>query len=665
MKKKLFITSTIIVIFLIYFLAFYTIGIVSSLKFIQDTIPNHLQKVMLQEAGIIDYISNKDYIKQLAMSPMDAIKQSLEVDKKIVSTIVILLTVFITYKILVLVIFNEQIANFLGFNKLIRDKKGTFGTARFAEKKDIHKMKRDGTLEEHIGTVIGCTKKPYTMPFLLKYNHNYRLTVSPKAPMMNSHTIVVSGSGGGKTFSFVLTNGIKAILENASVVFTDPKGEIFETLGKFYEKHGYKVRALNLVRTDLSDRFNPIELIESELDALLFTQIILNNTNIDLDMVSTGNPFWEKGETNLFKALVLYLISYYPKEKQNMGNLYDLILNSNVKILDRLFNKVPDDTTMKRAYKVYAQGDEQVRAGIIIGLGSRLQIFQHDEIRRLTETNDINIYDLKTGNAAFFLIIPDTHSAYDYIAGIFMNFLLVKLPALHDFTDNEEIKHKKIKIIADEIANVGKIANLEKVITTLRSRRIDFYPIYQNLAQIKKAFGESWETITGNCDTFITLGVNDKETAIYISEQLGNMTIKTISKNKTDGLTDLTDVKRWSISEQRRELMQPQEVRELNKKKCIVFIRGEHPLLLWKCGYNSLEEYPEIKKLKMNIKDYVPIHKRKEKEEEIAVLSNTAINLTKSCDATNTSATNDIKNETLTQEEIVNSVVEDVMDDVI
>ncbi|HAQ39626.1 MAG TPA: hypothetical protein DCM73_01525 [Clostridiales bacterium] len=661
MKKKIAITSIVIAIALLYFLVFYAMGIVGSLEFSQDTIPDHLQKVMLGETSIPDYISNKEQIKQLAKSPIEAVKQAGQIDKKILAAVAITLTVFIIYKMLILIIFNEQIANFLGFDKLIKDKKGTFGTARFAEKKDVHKMKKEGTLEENIGTVIGSTKKPYTMQPLIKYNQKHRLTVSPKAPMMNSHTIVVSGSGGGKTFSFVLTNGIKAILENASVVFTDPKGEIFETLSKYYEKHGYKVRALNLVRPEWSDRFNPIELIESELDALLFTQIILNNTNIDLDMVSTGNPFWEKGETNLFKALVLYLITYYPKEEQNMGNLYDLILNSNVKILDKLFNKVPDDTAMKRAYKVYAQGDEQVRAGIIIGLGSRLQIFQHDEIRRLTETNDIDIYDLKTRNAAFFLIIPDTHSAYDYIAGIFMNFLLVKLPALHDFTDDENIKHKKIKIIADEIANVGKIANLEKVITTLRSRKIDFYPIYQNLAQIKKAFGESWETITGNCDTFITLGVNDKETSMYISDQLGNMTIKTISKNKTDGLTDLTNIKRWSISEQKRELMQPQEVRELNKKKCIVFIRGEHPLLLWKCGYNSLEEYPEIKNLKINIKDYVPVHKRKEQEEEIEVISNTAIILTDKQEINKEEPGEKV----MSKEDIINSVVEDVMDNII
>lgn len=664
MKKKIFIIFIMIAIALIYFIIFYAIGIVSSLEFSQDTIPEHLQKVALKESSFMDYISNKDQIKQLTKSPSEAIKQSLQIDKRILASVIIILTVFIVYKMLILTIFNKQIANFLGFNKLIRDKKGTFGTARFAEEKDIHKMKKEGTLEENVGTVIGSTKKPYTLPLLLKYNNKYRLTVSPKAQMMNSHTIVVSGSGGGKTFSFVLTNAIKAIKEKASVVFTDPKGEIFQTLGLFYKLKKYTVRALNLVRPELSDRFNPIELIESELDALLFTHIILNNTNIDLDMSSSGDPFWEKGETNLLKALVLYLIEKYPREQQNMGTLYDLILNSNVKTLDILFNTIPDNTAMKRAYKVYAQGDEKIRAGIIIGLGSRLQIFQHEEIRRMTEANDIDIYDLKTKNAAFFLIIPDTHSAYDYIAGIFMNFLLVKLPALHDFTDDENIKNKKLKIIGDEIANAGKIANLKKVITTLRSRNIDFYPIYQNLAQIKEAFGEGWETIVENCDTFITLGVNGEETSEYISRKLGNQTIKTISKNKTDGLTDLTNIKRWSISEQKRELMQPQEVRELNKKKCIVFIRGEHPLLLWKCGYNSLEEYPEVKKLKMNIKDYVPVHKIKEQEEELAELSNTAINLTKT-ETTIQPASNDTKTKQLTQEDIINSVVDDVMDDVL
>ncbi len=661
MKKKIFISFIIMTVILIYFLAFYAIGIVSSLEFSQDTIPEHMQKSAREEVSVTDYIANKDYIKNLIRSPIDAIKQSLQIDKKIFIIIFSSLTIFITYKLIILAVFNEQIANFLGFNKLIRDKKGTHGTAKFAEKRDIHKMKREGTLEENVGTIVGSTKKPYVFASLLKHNKKYRLAISPKAQMMNSHAIVVSGSGGGKTFSFVLTNAIKATKEKASVLFTDPKGEIFKTLGLFYKLKKYTVRVLNLIRPELSDRFNPIELIDDELDALLFTQIILNNTNIDLDMSSTGDPFWEKGETNLLKALVLYLIEKYPKEQQNMGTLYDLILNSNVKTLDILFNVISDNTAMKRAYKVYAQGDEKIRAGIIIGLGSRLQIFQHEEIRRLTEANDIDIYDLKKKNAAFFLIIPDTHSAYDYLAGIFMNFLLVKLPELHDFTEDENIKKKKLKIIGDEIANVGKIANLKKVITTLRSRNIDFYPIYQNLAQIKEAFGVGWETIIENCDTFITLGVNGEETSEYISKKLGNQTIKTISKNKTDGLTDLTYIKRWSISEQKRELMQPQEVRELNKKKCIVFIRGEHPLLLWKCGYNTLEEYPEIKKLKTNITDYVPVHKRKEREEEMEAISNTPINLTDKQDIIRVNP----EKKTISKEDIINSVVEDMMDDVI
>ncbi len=166
MKKKIFMTFIMIAIALIYFIAFYAIGIVSSLEFSQDTIPEHFQKVALEESSVMDYISNKDQIKQLAKSPVEAIKQSLQINKRILAAVIIILTVFIVYKMLILIIFNEQIANFLGFNKLIRDKKGTFGTAKFSEEKDIHKMKREGTLEENVGTVIGSTKKPYTLPML-------------------------------------------------------------------------------------------------------------------------------------------------------------------------------------------------------------------------------------------------------------------------------------------------------------------------------------------------------------------------------------------------------------------------------------------------------------------------------------------------------------------
>ncbi|QSX05430.1 type IV secretory system conjugative DNA transfer family protein [Sedimentibacter sp. zth1] len=615
MKKKITIVTILIILALIYGAIFYVIGTVSSIQISKIPISQYMSNILLNKIKPLDIIQNKSELIHIIKNPLLAIKQAFSINKTVFLIIMIIVTILVLYRLAMITIFNEQIFNYLGFNKLIKDKKGTFGTSKFADAKDINKMKKQKTLENEKGIILGSIKKPYTLESLKKYNTKYRITIGPKVKMLNGHAIVVSGSGAGKTFNFVLTNAINAIRDGVNVLFTDPKGELFKTLSKYYEQNGYTVRVLNLINTEKSDRFNPLSIVENELDVVTFIDVLFENAR---SLESTGvNDFWDTGAKDLLKAVILYIKATYSEEKQNMGEVYDLIIESaNIEQMDLLFDDIDDDTAMKRAYKLFRNSEDKAREGIILGLGLKLQIFQHKDIRKLTQSNDINMYDLKTKKSAFFIIMPDTHNSYNFIPSIFMNFLFIKLPYLHDNTSDEKIKNTKLRIFADEIANVGKIANLKNVITTLRSRKIDFFPIYQNIAQIKEVFGKGWETITGNCDTFITLGVNDEETSEYISEKLGKQTIKTISKNKTDGLTKIASVKRWSISEQQRDLMQPSEVKRLNKFKCIAFIRGENPLLLYKYPFSALDEYKEIKKLEININDYVPVYQRQKEPEE-------------------------------------------------
>lgn len=616
MKKTLIIIILLTIAALIYGAVFYCLGIASSIEFVDIPFSIHFENMLLKQSNVLDIIQNKQELITLIKTPIKAILKAFAINRIVLICIVVVITFFLIYKIAIFCIFNEQIFNFLGLNKLIKDKKGTFGTAKFADTKDIAKMKKEETLENASGVILGSTKKPYTLEKFKKYNLKYRITIGPNVKMLNGHAIVVSGSGAGKTFSFVLTNAINAIRDGVNVLFTDPKGELFLTLSKYFEQNGYVVRALNLIDISKSDRFNPLDLVESELDCMIYIDVLFENAR---SLESTGvNDFWDSGAKDLLKAIILFVKSEYPKEKQNMGVVYDLIIeSSNIDNMDILLQDIPDDTAIKRAYRLFKDADEKARQGIIQGLGLKLQIFQHEEIRQLTSHSDMDMYDLKTKKTAFFLLIPDTHNSYNFIPSIFMNFMFIKLPHLHDTTSDENIKKTKIRIFADEIANVGKIANLKNVITTLRSRKIDFYPIYQNIAQIKESFGTGWETITGNCDTFLCLGVNDGETANYISEKLGKQTIRTISKTRSDGLKDMTNTKRWSISEQPRELMQPSEITKIKKSKCIIFIRGENPMLLYKYPFSALEEYQEIKKLEISMSDYTPVYLRQDKKENI------------------------------------------------
>lgn len=332
---------------------------------------------------------------------------------------------------------------------------------------------------------------------------------------MNKNIAVFGSSGSKKSRGFAIPNAIelaqeelqKSIEKEMSLVITDPKGELYRKLAKYLEKEKkYDVKVFNLVNPEYSNGSKFIEFVEDETDAQIFSQIVIEGTQ--LDRKSGGDEFWNRGEQNLLKALLLYVINYVKNEEnKNMGFIYDCLASGNIKQIDNLFFDTEGST--KLAYNIYAQATDIVKQSIVTGLATRLQIFQTDKIRNLTNKDEINFENIGTKKTCVFVVTSDTNSTFDFLSTLFFSFLFIKLIKQADQNIDGRLK-VETNLILDEFTNIGRIVDFEKKLATTRSRGINIFMIFQNIAQLKNRYdNDVWQEILGNADTKICMRMSE------------------------------------------------------------------------------------------------------------------------------------------------------------
>lgn len=291
---------------------------------------------------------------------------------------------------------------------------------------------------------------------------------------------------------------------------------------------------------------------------------------------------------------MLYIKETRAPEEQNLGELYRLLATTNMAGLQNMFMSIPNDRASKMAYNIFAQASEQVRTGVIIGLGTRLQVFQNRLVQKMTEVSDIDLEAPKKRKVAYFCIISDTHRAFSFLSSLFFSFLFIKLVNLHDTTTEPEIRAREVYFLLDEFPNIGEIPDFQEKIATIRSRRLHCSVIFQSLGQLSKIYPMDWENIIGCCDTKYFLGANDLKTAEYVSELLGTKSIHTRSISRQGGLEGLTEIERITQSVGKRQLLTEDEVIRFENEKAIVMVRGHKPLIVEKVDISELKESKQL-----------------------------------------------------------------------
>ena len=451
------------------------------------------------------------------------------------------------------------------------------GSARWGNAKELNRRYRD-------------TQGPN-----LLMTRNIRIGVDGYKHKHNTNVLVVGGSGTGKTRTYAVPNVLEA---GCSMVITDPKGEILRKTGGFLKRAGYEVRVFDLLNPDASFCYNPFRYVRDDKEVLqLITNLIQNTTP---PHAQSSDPFWEKSETALLQALMLYLLHEAPPEEQNFGMVMELLGSAQVKEkdenfespLDTLFERLamrdPESIAVKQ-YGIYKQAAGKTAKSILVSVGVRLAAFNLPQIARLTMTDELHLDDLGERRVALFCCIPDSDKSLNYLVGMVYTQLIQTL-----FYQADRVHRGRLPVpvhcLMDEFPNISLPKDsFQSALATMRSRGIFCSIIVQNIAQLKSMYKDSWESLVGLCDEFLYLGGNEQGTHKYVSELIGKETVETTSRSLSRGRSGSSST---SHQQTARDLMTPDEVRLLSNDKALLFVRGERPVMDWK--YNLLR-HPNIR----------------------------------------------------------------------
>ena len=479
--------------------------------------------------------------------------------------------------------------------------KGTYGTSGWMSRKEMAGvLDLVPDLRKHKGVVLGMLDN--------------KAVCIPENPHINGNLAVYGSSGSMKTRSFCMNRILQAAVRGESLIISDPKSELYEKSSEYLRDQGYCVKVFNLVNPENSDSWNCLSEVEGqELMAQLFVDVIIKNTINN----GKGDHFWDSCEMNLLKALVLYVDQSYAEQNRNIGEVYRLMTLSGESDLDSLFENLPPTHPAKAPYSLYKQASDTVRSGVIIGLGSRLQVFQSELIKKITTRDEIDLELPGQERCAYFLVTSDQDSTFDFLASLFLSFCFIKLVRYADKNCEGGKLPVPVHVLGEELTACGTIPDLSRRLSVIRSRNISMSCVFQNLAGLQNRYPLNlWQEILGNCDAQLFLGCTDELTAEFISSRTGLASVSVSSKSKQLGtwrISNYTPEYRETSGVGKRPVLTPDEVLRLPIKQALVIIRGQKVLKVDKMDYSKHPEASKLRSCKASA--HIPEWRRLEQEQ--------------------------------------------------
>lgn len=479
--------------------------------------------------------------------------------------------------------------------------KGTYGTSGWMSRKEMAGvLDLVPDLRKHKGVVLGMLDN--------------KAVCIPENPHINGNLAVYGSSGSMKTRSFCMNRILQATVRGESLIISDPKSELYEKSSEYLRDQGYCVKVFNLVNPENSDSWNCLSEVEGqELMAQLFVDVIIKNTINN----GKGDHFWDSCEMNLLKALVLYVDQSYAEQNRNIGEVYRLLTLSGESDLDSLFENLPPTHPAKAPYSLYKQASDTVRSGVIIGLGSRLQVFQSELIKKITTRDEIDLELPGQERCAYFLVTSDQDSTFDFLASLFLSFCFIKLVRYADKNCEGGKLPVPVHVLGEELTACGTIPDLSRRLSVIRSRNISMSCVFQNLAGLQNRYPLNlWQEILGNCDAQLFLGCTDELTAEFISSRTGLASVSVSSKSKQLGtwrISNYTPEYRETSGVGKRPVLTPDEVLRLPITQALVIIRGQKVLKVNKLDYSKHPESSKLRSCKASA--HIPEWRRLEQEQ--------------------------------------------------
>ena len=455
---------------------------------------------------------------------------------------------------------------------------GAYGTAGWMSEKEMGVVLETAPISKAKGTILG--------------EHRGKAVCMPEDTRFNRHIAVFGASGTMKSRAVIRNALFQSIKRGESVVITDPKGELFGDTSELYRRHGYEVKVFNLVDPAHGDSWNCMaDLHGDTLMAQVLTNVIIGNTSS-----GKSDHFWDNGEGNLLKALILYIDqdNALDSNMKNLATVYQMLTQNSERQLTAMFEKLPLGHPARAPYNLFSQSSDTVRSGIVLGLGTRLQVLQNQSVRNIITRSDINLTAPGQRKCAYYIILSDQDATMAFLSSLFFSFLFIRLTRLADSQPNGRCT-VPVNLILDEFNNVGRIggaadgSDFARSLSVIRSRDIRVMLAVQSLGQLQNRYPNNlWSEIIGNCDIQLMLGCTDDVTAQYFSARSGDMSIKvdsTSTTRQTMAVAQFIPQYRQTEGQGRRKLLTPDEVLRMPNEELLCIIRGCNVLKLRKLDY--------------------------------------------------------------------------------
>ena len=501
--------------------------------------------------------------------------------------------------------------------KFIRDKRGfdilpdgTHGTSGFMPKKEQEKIVLTGSIKVLDRTLLDKRKDcPEDDDKYAEY-----ITLKPGSGL-TEHTMIYGATGSGKTRGFVKPFILQTARRKESMVLVDPKGEIYESMSAFLKEQGYEVRMFNLLDMANSDAWNCLSEIEKDKDLVQsIAEVVIKNTS----NANERQDFWEKAELNLLMALMHYVASQtipgtkdlLPIQQRSLGTIYRMLSNESFADLEKRFQELPKDHPALPPYGIFKLANRQIWGNIAIGLGNRLSVFQNPLVDKITSYNEIDLTLPGKKPCAYFCCISAQDSSLEFLSSLFFSQLFTRLMDYGRRHGDHGRLPVTVNVCLEEFCNIGKLMDFKRVLNVCRGSAIFCQIIVQSIPQLQDRYPKTeWEELIGCTDIQICLGCNDVDTATYISKKCGMVTIKV--ENNQMPLTPLfspiyTSTRPYSQtkSSTQRPLMYPDEIMRMDNQECLVLLRGQKPLRLYKI---IPDEHPSFGQLRdVRVSEYIP-----------------------------------------------------------
>lgn len=476
-------------------------------------------------------------------------------------------------------------------------KDGTYGTASWMDDKELKEVLEVKPVDKADGIILG--KKGGNAVCL------------PVNTRLNRHIAVFGASGTMKSRGVIRPALFNIIKRGESAIITDSKAELYADTAELFRRNGYEVKVFNLVNPQHGDSWNCMSDLNGDtLLAQVLTNVVIGNTS-----EGKGDHFWDNGEGNLLKALILYvdLDRSRSPENKNLAAVYQMLVQNSERQLTALFEKLPLDHPARAPFNLFAQASDTVRSGIVLGLGTRLQVLQNEAVRQIISRSDIDLTAPGKQKCAYFVVLSDQDATMAFLSSLFFSFLFIKLVRYADSTPEMRCQ-VPVNLILDEFNNIGKLggasdgSDFTRTLSVIRSRAIYVMLAVQSLGQLQNRYPQNlWAEIIGNTDIQLMLGCTDDVSAEYFSARSGDMSIEinsTMTVKKTIAVAQVIPQYRQTQGQGRRRLLTPDEVLRLPNEEMLVIIRGHNVLKLEKLDYTELPMAKEIQRI--SIMDYCP-----------------------------------------------------------